>query len=75
MSDLERTRARVAAALRHYIEPLYVEGARITLVVRLPGADPEAYVVITNDDDLDALRSIMERACTERDDGAPTGSR
>lgn len=74
MSDLERMRARVAAALRHYVEPLCVEGARITLVVRVPGDDPEAYVVITNDD-LDALRTVVERACTEPDDSAPEGSR
>lgn len=64
-AELELMRARAARALRRHVEPLYAEGARITLVVRMPGADPEAYVVLTNDDDLDALRSIVERACSE----------
>jgi hypothetical protein len=64
-TELERMRARAALALRRHIEPMYAEGARITLVVRMPGADPEAYVVLTNDDDLAALRAIIERACSE----------
>jgi hypothetical protein len=54
--------AKLADILITHVEPIFEEGIKISLIVRVPGND-EADVLVSNDD-LDELAAFIERGRT-----------
>ena len=58
ISDL--LQAKLVNVLVKHIEPIFKPGTKFAVIARTPGND-EADVIVT-DDDLDALKSLIDRS-------------
>ena len=53
-------KAKLVNVLVEHIEPIFKPGTRFAVIARTPGND-EADVIVT-DDDLDALKALIDRS-------------
>lgn len=61
MSDVNAMlQARLVGVLAKHIEPIFRPGTKFAVIARTPGND-EADVIVT-DDDLDALKALIDRS-------------
>ena len=54
--------AKLVGVLVTYIEPIFKPGTKFAVIARTPGND-DADVIVT-DDDLDALKALLDRSKT-----------